>query len=117
MERRNHHKLSPHYYGPYRVIERIGAVAYKLELPARSRIHPVFHISLFKKKMGEQGIVTDQPPQWEHHSKQKPTEVLAIRVLDGKEEFLVHWQGSTKEEATWENKELLQLHYPHFSIP
>ena len=117
VERRNHHKLSPRYYEPYRVIERIGAVAYRLELLAGSQIHLIFHISLLEKKVGEQGIVTEQPPQWELHSEQEPAEVLVIRVLDGKEEFLVRWQGSTQVEATWENKELLQLHHPHFSIP
>ena len=78
MERRSHHKLSPRYYGPYHVIERIGTVAYKLELYARSQVHPVFHISLLKKKVGEQTIMTEQPPQWELHSAKAPAEVLVV---------------------------------------
>jgi hypothetical protein len=37
-------KLSPKYYGPYKVLQNIGTMAYKLELPAPSRVHPVFHV-------------------------------------------------------------------------
>ena len=43
-------KLSPHYMGPYEIVERIGEVAYRLRLPPElTRIHDVFHVSMLRK--------------------------------------------------------------------
>jgi hypothetical protein len=56
-------KLAPKYYGSYHVRERIGGLAYSLQLLAWARIHDVFHIAFLKKytdtELGDSSPTTD----------------------------------------------------------
>ena len=62
-------KLSPKYSGPYKVLQNIGTMAYKLELPASSRVHPIFHVSCLKKVIGENIIVQTILPELDEEGK------------------------------------------------
>ena len=52
VERREVPKFAAKYYGPFRIKNKIGRVAYQLELPSNAQIHDIFHVSLLKKAYG-----------------------------------------------------------------
>ena len=62
-------KLSLKCYGPYNVLQRIGTMAYKLELPTSSQVHPVFHVSCLKKVIGNKISVQTILPKLDEEGK------------------------------------------------
>ncbi|XP_019229326.1 PREDICTED: uncharacterized protein LOC109210380 [Nicotiana attenuata] len=115
-------KLAVKYYGQYKVISRIGAVAYELELPVGSKIHPVFHVSQLKKKVGS-GVFPSQDPPYCNDEGQILTEPIAILerrlVKKGNKavvEVLLQWADLSKYEATWEDFSFLKSQFPNFAV-
>ncbi|KAG7548022.1 Reverse transcriptase domain [Arabidopsis suecica] len=112
-------KLSPRYVGPYKVIERVGPVAYKLELPPKlDAFHKVFHVSQLRKCLSERDeAVADVPPELQENLtvKAKP-----IRIIDRMEKgtrgkrinmVKVLWDCGGREEATWETENKIRADF------
>ena len=51
LARKLNEKLSPRYYRFFQIIEKLGQVAYKLDLPPTCKLHPIFHVSRLKKAL------------------------------------------------------------------
>jgi Integrase zinc binding domain/Integrase core domain/Chromo (CHRromatin Organisation MOdifier) domain len=108
------HKLKPKFYGPFEILEKIGAVAYKLNLPAGSLIHPVFHVSQIKKCRGNVKDVVVNLPVYSPGGKLQiePLTILDRRLVKRKNmaatEILVKWSNLDDEEATWEDYEYIR---------
>jgi hypothetical protein len=111
-------KLSPRYYGPFQVTQKIGTVAYKLDLPASSRIYPIFHVSHLKKKLGDHITPLPELPilTSEGTLAPEPKAVLDRRLKKkGKRagaELLIQWKGTTEQDVTWEDLEYLRRIFP-----
>jgi hypothetical protein len=112
-----HSKLSPRYFGPYKIIEKIGEVAYRLQLPAKARIHDVFHIVLLKKFEGTPPILTVPLPPMQHgRVLPTPTKVMKARLNRGTWEILVSSLDSPPTETTWEKLDIFKTTYPDVQL-
>lgn len=61
--KRANHKLAFKFFGPFHILQRVGQVAYRLELPVTSKVHPVFHVSQLKQCIGnDQQVSSVLPP-------------------------------------------------------
>ena len=115
-------KLSPQFCGPFKVLQKVGPVAYKLELPETSRVHPVFHVSRLRKRLFNEDNVVDpgllveytEPPVQPH----EPEKVLDFHELRTRNhvrrQVLVKWKDRPDEGSTWENISTLKKRFPTF---
>jgi hypothetical protein len=109
-------KLSPKYYGPYKVLQKIGTMAYKLELPASSRVHPVFHVSCLKKVIGEKIPVQTIFPELDEEGKilLEPEAITNTRIRQLRNrsisDYLIKWRKLPAEDSTWEDESFIQKH-------
>nr|GEU65383.1 hypothetical protein [Tanacetum cinerariifolium] len=116
-----HGKLSPRYIGPFEIIERIGPVACKLELPEKLRgIHNTFHVSNLKKCLSNENLVI--PPEEVQlddklHFIEEPGGIMDREVKQLKQSRIlivkVRWNSRRGLEYTWEREDFFKRNYPH----
>ncbi|XP_070040955.1 uncharacterized protein [Nicotiana tomentosiformis] len=114
-------KLSPRYVGPFKVLERMGEVAYMLALPTSlSRVYPVFHISMLQKYHEDKSHVFYFNTVQLDENLAYEEELVAIldrqvQKLRSKEiaSVKVHLRDQSAEEATWETEHDMWRIYPH----
>ena len=80
-------KLSPRYIGPYRIVERIGEVVYRLELSSElDRIHDVFHVSMLRNYIPDPShVLIEQPVEIQENL---TYEEEPVRILDLREQII-----------------------------
>jgi hypothetical protein len=121
VQHRANHKLSYKFFGPYLVLQKVGPVAYKLQLPASSKIHPVVHVSQLKKAMPPNTVVCldDTLKCITAIPSLVPTQVLATRLhkLGNRAvpQGFIWWESMPKEWSSWENLHLLASKFPALS--
>ena len=113
-------KLTPRFIGPFKILQRVGPVAYQVALPpSLSNLHSVFHVSQLRKYVHDPSHVIELD---DVHVKENLTyetwpvriEDCRIKQLRGKEIPLVKviWSGASGEDATWELESQMRDAYP-----
>ncbi|WMV24634.1 hypothetical protein MTR67_018019 [Solanum verrucosum] len=114
-------KLSPRFVGPYKILRRVGKVAYELDLPNElASVHPVFHVFMSKKCIGNptsivslEGLEIKENLVYEEVlveildrqvKKLRNMEVASVKVL---------WRNHFVDGATWEAEVDMMSRYPH----
>ena len=110
LKKKGAKKLKPRFYGPYKIIKKVGEVAYELELPQESKIRNVFHVSNLKNTiwkhidpsielipLDDEGLLI-LIPEWIIQTRERKLRNRVIR------EYLVQWKELPPEDATWEGE-------------
>nr|GEW76325.1 putative reverse transcriptase domain-containing protein [Tanacetum cinerariifolium] len=114
-------KLNPRYLGPFKVIAKVGTVAYRLELPQElSIVHHTFHVSNLKKCYANDPLV--MPLEGIHVDDrlelvEEPVEIMEREIKRLKRSQIplvkVRWNSRRGPEFNWERKDSFRKKYPH----
>ncbi|GJT49904.1 putative reverse transcriptase domain-containing protein [Tanacetum coccineum] len=114
-------KLNPWYIRPFKILKRIGLVAYKLELPEElSNVHSTFHVSNLKKCLSDESLVIlmkELRLDDKLNFVKEPVEIIDREVNQLKKSRIpivkVRWNSKRGPEFTWEREDQIHAKYPH----
>uniref|UniRef100_A0A0A9BBB6 Tf2-1-like SH3-like domain-containing protein n=1 Tax=Arundo donax TaxID=35708 RepID=A0A0A9BBB6_ARUDO len=115
--RRNQRKaVSQVFFGPYQIIQRVGEVAYQLQLPAGTRLHDVFHVRLLKPFKGEPPVTTSSTSSSPLPRLSSSFRGLAYSFGQGQLQVLVQWKDCSPADASWVSVEDFKSLCPDFQL-
>ncbi|GKB35507.1 hypothetical protein Tco_0880449 [Tanacetum coccineum] len=114
-------KLNPWYIGPFKILKRIGLVAYKLELPKElSNVHSTFYVSNLKKCLSDESLIIQMKELRLDDKLNFVEEKMKIMDRDVKQLkqsripiVKVRWKSKRGSEFTWEREDKIRAKYPH----
>ncbi|GJZ44771.1 ty3-gypsy retrotransposon protein [Tanacetum coccineum] len=122
LAHRKSNKLARRFYGPFQIAARVGKVAYRLDLPSEAKIHDVFHVSLLKRCVGDPLPAHSPLPSHFINTQplMNPENVIGYRTIlqngSSVRQVLVHWEGQSTTDATWEDLRDFVQDFPSFNL-
>ncbi|GKE65136.1 putative reverse transcriptase domain-containing protein, partial [Tanacetum coccineum] len=114
-------KLNPRYVRPFKVLEKVRSIVYKLELPKElSRVHNTFHVSNLKKSHADEPLAV--PLDGLHFDDKLQFVEVPVEIMDREVKWLkrsriplvkVRWNSKSGPEFTWEREDQFRKKYPH----
>jgi hypothetical protein len=111
-------KLAYKYFGPYKILDKVGQVSYKLELPEGTKVHNVFHVSQLKEYRADYTpVFADMPKVPALDTKDTAPERILTRRLVKKgnaalPQVQIKWRHLPEDAATWEDWDTLKARFP-----
>lgn len=119
-----HFKLHSKYYGPFRVLAKVGKAAYQVLLPKDCQLHDTFHVSQLKKHLGPHAVPNPQLPLLNPDGTVllEPEQLLERKLVPRKQgdidipivRWLIKWKNLPVDQATWEDSGFIQKVFPAF---
>jgi hypothetical protein len=117
-------KLAPRFVGPFKILERVGKVAYKLELPSElANVHPTFHVSNLKKCLAEGNVVVpleDIRIDEALRAVGEPIEIMDRDFRVTKRSRIpivrIRWNNPHGLDQTWELESDMRDKYPYLFV-